>query len=321
MPVNARRPLLAVVAGAAGAGMTAFRSPFGPFGRLHPDLGPPTDPERIADDLRRGRSCSVDLTLADPGDLELVAHVLDAGFRVAVWFVGTADADADARHRASARGLAAIAGRVESLGVFEYSRPVFRFGLRASRGRVTDRRGIAWIDDLAARLPLLPLFPPDAPWEDPDVPLGDASHDVLPPERFGPEYHEAADVPSRHRGPGSRTVAGLLLGSCAGWRVKPTSAEFYAACRAASPTRRQLAVVGVLVTEGSWLEWMNASYEGAFTWRQLARIMRRLGPWPITPVRWINSMRKPSRGEPHAAGRCGSVVAERPAGRSAAPVS
>ncbi len=113
-------------------------------------------------------------------------------------------------------------------------------------------------------------------------------HKLQPPENFSNEYApEPPEGASRH-GPESRTIAGLLAGSCSGWAAPPTAEEFYDAMRAKEPTSRQQAVIGVLLSEATELEMFLAHREGAFTWRQLARAAARRGCTQQERIRWIN---------------------------------
>lgn len=129
------------------------------------------------------------------------------------------------------------------------------------------------------------------PWEDRTLNRFDLSLKVLPDELFSDEYSPATDVPKDERGPKSYTIRGRLISSCAGWPVKPTEEESYHAFRQAEPDERQQAITHVLVQEGDVHEWCNAWYEGAFTWRQLARVIRRGLPWSPRTIRRINRMR------------------------------
>lgn len=97
------------------------------------------------------------------------------------------------------------------------------------------------------------------------------------PETFPAEYAPPRpDVPGR-RGPESSTVDGVLTSGCCGWSRPPSAREFFEAMQADEPTKRQTAVGSAFVDEADIDEILMAHLEGAFTWRQLAALMHRLG--------------------------------------------
>ena len=103
---------------------------------------------------------------------------------------------------------------------------------------------------------------------------------LAPPDAFSDTYApEAPEAPEDRgrRGRESRTVEGILGGGCCGWRKQPDAAELYDALRAEQPTKRQLAVAGALISEADIDDLLMAHLEGAFTWRQLATMIHRLG--------------------------------------------
>ena len=123
---------------------------------------------------------------------------------------------------------------------------------------------------------------------------------LAPTDAFPDEYSTADDLAAIRldadpdaTGPHSRTIRGLLGGACAGWRVRPTSVEFYNALRAEHPTNRQRSIATVLINEASFEDLVNAHTEGAFTWRQLARAARRQGTVPPLRIRQINAFATP----------------------------
>ncbi len=130
------------------------------------------------------------------------------------------------------------------------------------------------------------------PWENPFLDRFDLSLEVLPEECFSNTYSDAAGVPKTEAGANSYTMRGRLMSSCAGWPEKPTATEAYKAFREKHPDERQQAIIHVLVREGDLHEWNNAWYEGAFTWRQMARAIRNGAPWTPRTIRRINRMRK-----------------------------
>ena len=129
----------------------------------------------------------------------------------------------------------------------------------------------------------------------------DAAQPVLAPiDAFPDEYSETDDLAAIHlhadpnaTGPHSQTIRGLLGGACAGWPLRPTSAELYDALRADNPTNRQRSIATVLINEASFEDLVNAHTEGAFTWRQLARAARRQGTVPPFRIRQINAFATP----------------------------
>lgn len=102
--------------------------------------------------------------------------------------------------------------------------------------------------------------------------------DVLaPPDAFSDDYAPANPEVEGRRGRESSTVTGLLGGGCCGWSRQPDAAELYDAMRADRPTERQMAVAGALIGEAGIDDLLMAHLEGAFTWRQLATMIHRLG--------------------------------------------
>ncbi len=122
-----------------------------------------------------------------------------------------------------------------------------------------------------------------------------ANTGLLSAAHFSDEYAaEDPRVPGE-RGAASSAVRSVLAGACAGWRHQPDEREFYNAIRAAEPNRRQLAIAGVLVAEGSDHDILLAHLQAAFTWRQLVRLMHRRGRYTGSLARYINLHAEPER--------------------------
>ena len=100
---------------------------------------------------------------------------------------------------------------------------------------------------------------------------------LAPPDAFSDTYDPETPEDGGRRGRKSRTVEGILGGGCCGWREQPDAAELYDALRAEQPTKRQLAVAGAFISEADIDDLLMAHLEGAFTWRQLATMIHRLG--------------------------------------------
>ena len=100
---------------------------------------------------------------------------------------------------------------------------------------------------------------------------------LAPPSAFSDAYAPEPPEVKGGRGPNSSTVRGLLAGGCCGWGRPPDAAELYDAMRTRRPTRRQLAVAGAFIGEAGIDDILMPHLEGAFTWRQLAATIHRLG--------------------------------------------
>ena len=112
---------------------------------------------------------------------------------------------------------------------------------------------------------------------------------VLPPERFSDKYASPdPEFVNEGRGPESEAIRGLIAGSCCGWEEPPTSGEFYEAMRATAPTERQNVVAATLVAEASNDTLALAYLQGAFTWRQVASVLRRRGACSSRQARYVN---------------------------------
>lgn len=97
------------------------------------------------------------------------------------------------------------------------------------------------------------------------------------PDAFSDDYTPENPEIKGRRGRQSSTVEGLLGGGCCGWSRRPNAAELYDAMRADRPTERQMAVAAALIGEAGIDDLLMAHLEGAFTWRQLAAMIHRLG--------------------------------------------
>ena len=75
----------------------------------------------------------------------------------------------------------------------------------------------------------------------------------------------------------SHAVEGRFLSSCTGWKVPAAAEELYEAIWAESPNRRQEAVLRTWLLESTWGELLAAWVQQAYTWRQLAAAMYRIG--------------------------------------------
>ena len=100
---------------------------------------------------------------------------------------------------------------------------------------------------------------------------------LAPPDAFSDAYAPETPEDGGRRGRESRTVEGILGGGCCGWCEPPDAAELYDAMRTDQPTKRQMAVAGALISETDIDDLLMAHLEGAFTWRQLATMIHRLG--------------------------------------------
>ena len=113
----------------------------------------------------------------------------------------------------------------------------------------------------------------------------DAIPDTLgPPEVFNDTMGSATErqeyghlVPNEETGPNSRAVTNRLRMSCAGWRSTPTAREFYQAVHEPTNTKRETAILLTWYHEAHIAEHIEARLEGAYSWRQLARALHRVG--------------------------------------------
>ena len=133
---------------------------------------------------------------------------------------------------------------------------------------------------------------------------------LAPPSAFSDAYAPEHPELEGGRGPESSTVRGLLGGGCCGWDRPPDAAELYGAMRTRRPTPRQLAVAGAFIGEAGIDDLLLAHLEGAFTWRQLAAMIHRLGMETSEFSPYLNRWTDDA-GAPPAAGRTGDAGAGR----------
>lgn len=113
---------------------------------------------------------------------------------------------------------------------------------------------------------------------------GDTPCALGPPEAFSDQLaptHYLAWWPSHtpgRFGPSSDAVARRITSSCAGWRRRPTSQEFYDAVRAPKLTNRQFCLISMWVCEATTLDLLDAWGEHVYTWRMLVAAIHRAGP-------------------------------------------
>ena len=97
---------------------------------------------------------------------------------------------------------------------------------------------------------------------------------LAPPEAF-PDNYTAKNGPER--GANATAVNAVLTPGCCGWRKPPTAHELYDAMRSPNPTERHRSVATAFVKGAHIDDIVMAELQGAFTWRQLARMLYRLG--------------------------------------------
>ena len=85
--------------------------------------------------------------------------------------------------------------------------------------------------------------------------------------------------------------------SCAGWKNRPTSQEFYEAVRTQTQTQRQRLILETWATEARWFELIHAWAEDAYTLRELATALHRAGLARCKAARVLNGWATP----PHEA--------------------
>ena len=84
-------------------------------------------------------------------------------------------------------------------------------------------------------------------------------------------------APEAPRGRDAWAVHRRIMSSCAGWKERPTAAEFYDAIRANEPTDRQKAIIRMWGAEATLEDLVEASAQHAYTFRQLVRALHRAG--------------------------------------------
>ena len=119
--------------------------------------------------------------------------------------------------------------------------------------------------------------------------------DLAPPEAFSERRGDRTDrarcgghVPDTETGRNSCTVTSRLRMSCAGWRKVPTAAEFYAAVHDPTGSDRETAILLTWYHEAHIVELVHARLEGAYSWRELARALHRVGLTRGPAARQIN---------------------------------
>ena len=94
------------------------------------------------------------------------------------------------------------------------------------------------------------------------------SRELAPPDPF----FSVQDTAAR-----DGAIKARIARSTAGWRVRPTPAEFHVALRAAHPTERQRAVVEMWAREAAPREMLLAWLQQAYDWRTLVAALHRHG--------------------------------------------
>ena len=119
--------------------------------------------------------------------------------------------------------------------------------------------------------------------------------ELAPPEAFSDRRGDSIErarhgrnVPEAETGRNSRTVESRLRMSCAGWRKVPTAAEFYAAVHEPTGSDRETAILLTWHHEAHVAEQVYARLEGAYSWRELARALHRIGLTHGPAARRIN---------------------------------
>ena len=119
--------------------------------------------------------------------------------------------------------------------------------------------------------------------------------ELAPPEAFGDHRGDSierarhgSDVTEAETGRNSRTVESRLRMSCAGWRKVPTAAEFYTAVHEPTGSDRETAILLTWHHEAHVAELVYARLEGAYSWRELARALHRVGLTHGPAARRIN---------------------------------
>ena len=113
------------------------------------------------------------------------------------------------------------------------------------------------------------------------LPVRIRAHDVpalRPPEHFSQELAPPDPLFSaKDTRPQEGAVRGRIARSTAGWRDRPTPAEFHVALRAAHPTDRQRAIVDMWAREAAPREMLLAWLQRAYDWRTLVAALHRHG--------------------------------------------
>ena len=123
---------------------------------------------------------------------------------------------------------------------------------------------------------------------------------LLPPSAFSDDPatdrdFERLEDPNARTGRHADAVHFRLMSSCAGWKTRPTSREFYDAVRASRPTARQRAIVSAWRREATYFELLEAWAQRAYTDRELVRALHLAGFDCGERIREINRWAKYSR--------------------------
>ena len=94
------------------------------------------------------------------------------------------------------------------------------------------------------------------------------------------------------RGGHSRAVTAHQTSTCTGWKVRPTSGEFYAAIRAEQPSERERDMLAQWVQEADWQTIMMAYADDVYTIRELVAALHRAG---MSECRWSRKLNKWAR--------------------------
>ena len=95
-------------------------------------------------------------------------------------------------------------------------------------------------------------------------------------------------VPEAPRGRDAWAVHRRIMSSCAGWKERPTAAEFYDAIRANEPTDRRKAIIRMWGAEATLEDLVEAWAQHAYTFHQLVRALHRAGFTCGSRIRTIN---------------------------------
>ena len=95
-------------------------------------------------------------------------------------------------------------------------------------------------------------------------------------------------APDTPRGRNAWAVHRRIMSSCAGWKQRPTAAEFYDAIRANEPTDRQQSILRMWGAEATLGDLVEAWAQQAYTFRQLVRALHRAEFTCGSRIRTIN---------------------------------
>lgn len=100
---------------------------------------------------------------------------------------------------------------------------------------------------------------------------------LAPPEAFPDDYTAETGAERGERGRNASAVNAVLAPGCCGWKRPPNAQELYDAMRSDNPTERHQTVASAFLKEAHIDDIVMAKLQGAFTWRQLATMLYRLG--------------------------------------------